>query len=123
MRRRIGAQQIRQRRVREVLGRADADTPVSVSYIDPNHWFAGGRSLAAQGKTTFWLDIKVVDGTNTKTEMVAYLEAVFAALSATLGNVHDESYILVHEVPAAAYGYGGKTQEHRFISGRMKAAA
>jgi 4-oxalocrotonate tautomerase len=98
-------------------------TAVSISYIDPNHWFAGGRSLAAQGKTTFWLDIKVVDGTNMKTEMAAYLEAVFAGLSATLGNVHEESYILVHEVPAAAYGYGGKTQEHRFISGRMKAAA
>jgi len=83
-------------------------TAVSISYIDPNHWFAGGRSLA---------------GTNMKTEMAAYLEAVFAGLSATLGNVHEESYILVHEVPAAAYGYGGKTQEHRFISGRMKAAA
>ncbi|TIU15018.1 MAG: 4-oxalocrotonate tautomerase, partial [Mesorhizobium sp.] len=27
----------------------------------------------------------------------------------------------VHEVPAAAYGYGGKTQEFRFISGRLKA--
>jgi len=25
-------------------------------------------------------------------------------------------------VPAAAYGYGGKSQEFRFISGRLKAA-
>jgi len=26
-------------------------------------------------------------------------------------------------VPAAAYGYGGKTQEFRFISGRIQANA
>ena len=48
---------------------------------------------------------------------------VFAALSSTLGNTHTESYILVHEVPAAAYGFGGETQEFRFISGRLKQAA
>jgi 4-oxalocrotonate tautomerase len=98
-------------------------TAVAVSYIDPQHWFAGGTSLASQGLNTFWLDIKVVDGTNTKQELAAYLEAVFAALSELLGDVHSESYILVHEVPAAAYGFGGKTQEFRFIDGKLKAAA
>jgi 4-oxalocrotonate tautomerase len=108
---------------RQHLRKDPTVTAVSVSYIDPSHWFAGGKSLAAQGKKTFWLDIKVVDGTNTKTEMAVYLEAVFAALSTMLGDVHDESYILVHEVAASAYGYGGKTQEYRFISGRMRAAA
>jgi 4-oxalocrotonate tautomerase len=98
-------------------------TSVAIHYVDPSHWFAGGQSLAAQGANTFWLDIKVVDGTNTKAELAKYLEAVFATLSATLGKTHTESYILVHEVPAASYGFGGKTQEFRFISGRLKQAA
>lgn len=97
-------------------------TAVSVTYVDPQHWFAGGKSLAEQGRNTFWLDIKVVDGSNTKTEMAAYLESVYAAMSELLGNVHSESYALVHEVPAAAYGYAGKTQEYRFISRQMAAA-
>ncbi len=97
-------------------------TAVSVSYIDPEHWFAGGASLAEQGTNTFWLDIKVVDGTNTKPELAAYLDAVFATLSAILGGAHQESYVLVHEVQAAAYGFGGKTQEYRFIAGRMQPA-
>src|SRR6476620_3156618 len=44
-------------------------TAVVVSYIDPQHWFAGGKSLAEHGTNTFWLDIKVVDGTNTKLEL------------------------------------------------------
>ncbi|EHK76577.1 MULTISPECIES: tautomerase family protein [Sinorhizobium] len=94
-------------------------TAVVVSYVDPRHWFAGGKSLASQQASSFWLDIKVVDGTNTKQELGAYIEAIFAAFEDILGTVHPESYVLVHEVPAAAYGYGGKTQEFRYISGRL----
>ncbi|RWB75170.1 MAG: 4-oxalocrotonate tautomerase family protein [Mesorhizobium sp.] len=97
-------------------------TAVAVNYIDPQHWFAGGKSLAEHGTNTFWLDIKVVDGTNTKLELEAYLKAIFEAFGRLLGGVHEESYAFVHEVPAAAYGFGGKTQEFRFISGRLKAA-
>jgi len=97
-------------------------TAAAISYLDPQHWFAGGKSLAEHGTNSFWLDIKVVDGTNTKLEHEAYLKAIFAAFGRLLGNVHEESYALVHEVPAAAYGFGGKTQEFRFISGRLKAA-
>lgn len=97
-------------------------TAVAVNYIDPEHWFAGGKSLAEHGTNTFWLDIKVVDGTNTKLELEAYLKAIFEAFGRLLGGVHEESYAFVHEVPAAAYGFGGKTQEFRFISGRLKAA-
>ncbi|MER8633510.1 4-oxalocrotonate tautomerase family protein [Mesorhizobium opportunistum] len=97
-------------------------TAVAVSYIDPQHWFAGGKSLAEHDTNTFWLDIKVVDGTNTKLELEAYLKAIFDAFGGLLGGVHEESYAFVHEVPAAAYGYGGKTQEFRFISGRLKTA-
>jgi 4-oxalocrotonate tautomerase len=96
-------------------------TAVAVTYHDPQHWFAGGKSLAAHGTNTFWLDIKVVDGTNTKLELEAYLKAIFAAFGRILGTVHEESYVFVHEVPAASYGYGGKTQEFRFISGRLEA--
>ncbi|HNH88185.1 MAG TPA: 4-oxalocrotonate tautomerase family protein [Thiobacillaceae bacterium] len=105
------------------LGKDPTITAVAVTYVDPQHWFAGGRSLAEQGKNTFWLDIKVVDGSNTKSEMAAYLEAVFATLSDLLGNVHSESYALVHEVPASAYGYAGKTQEYRFIARQLAQAA
>ena len=97
-------------------------TAVAVNYIDPQHWFAGGKSLAEHGTNTFWLDIKVVDGTNTKLELEAYLKAIFEAFGRLLGGVHEESYAFVHEVPAAAYGYGGKSQEFRFISGRLRVA-
>ena len=98
-------------------------TSVAITSIPAEDWFVGGASLAGQRKSSFWLDIKVVDGTNTKQELAAYIAAVFAAMSDLLGDVHTESYVLVHEVPASAYGYGGKTQEHRYVAGQMQAAA
>ena len=97
-------------------------TSISLTRIDPNHWFIGGRSLAAHKQSTFWLDIKVVDGTNLKTELATYADAIFKAMGDVLGDVHSESYVLIHEVPASAYGFGGRTQEHRFIAAQMKAA-
>lgn len=106
---------------RRHLRKDPAVTVVAVHYVDPAHWFAGGRSLAEQGVASFWLDIKVVDGTNIKAEMATYLEEIHAGMGRLLGGVHEESYILVHEVPAAAYGFGGLTQEFRFIKGRLSA--
>lgn len=97
-------------------------TAVVVNYVDPAHWFAGGPSLAAQKVSTFWLDVKVVDGSNTKQELASYLEAVFLGMGELLGSVHHESYVLVHEVPASAYGFGGLTQEFRFVRGKLAAA-
>ena len=94
-------------------------TAVAVQYIDPDHWFAGGKSLAEQDTSSYWLDIKVVDGTNTKPELAKYLAALFAAMGGLLGGIHNESYALIDEVSAAAYGYGGKTQEFRFIAGQL----
>ena len=98
-------------------------TAVAVTYLDPHHWFAGGESLATQDANTFWLDIKVVDGTNTKSEISSYLGQVYVTMTRLLGRVHHESYVLIHEVPASAYGFGGRTQEFRYISSQTKAAA
>lgn len=81
----------------------------------PEHWIVGGRSLAEQGKNSFYFDIKVVDGTNTRDEKAQYIAEAFAALGKLLGNVHEESYIYVQDVRAHAYGFGGLTQEYRYI--------
>jgi 4-oxalocrotonate tautomerase len=94
-------------------------TAVIVHYIDPANWYAGGSALAVQKTSSYWLDIKVVDGTNTKAEIAEYLRAVHAELGAILSGVHNESYTHVDEVAAHGYGFGGKTQEHRFIAKQL----
>ncbi|GEO12707.1 tautomerase family protein [Microvirga aerophila] len=97
-------------------------TAVVIDYVSPEDWIVGGRSLAEQKKASFWLDIKVADGTNTKDEKALYLAEVFAFMGRVLGSLHEESYVLVHEVPADAYGFGGLTQEHRYIANKLRTA-
>jgi 4-oxalocrotonate tautomerase len=89
-------------------------TSIAVEYCDPEDWIVGGQSLAAQGKTSVYFDIKVTDETNTKAEKAQYIKESFDAFAGLLGNLHEVSYVYVEDVRATAYGYGGLTQEHRY---------
>jgi 4-oxalocrotonate tautomerase len=98
-------------------------TAVTVEAVAGDNWFAGGVSLAEQNKASFFLDIKIVDGTNTKDEKAAFIAAVFTTMGELLGDLHHESYVYVHDVSASAYGFGGLTQERRYIAGKLGVAA
>ncbi len=98
-------------------------TAVTVEQVAAENWFAGGVSLAEQNKASFFLDIKIVDGTNTKDEKAAFIAAAFATMGELLGDLHHESYVYVHDVSATAYGFGGLTQERRYIAGKLGVAA
>jgi 4-oxalocrotonate tautomerase len=82
-------------------------------------WFIAGRSLAQIGKAAFWLEIRISDGTNTKDEKAAFVAGVFKAFGTLLGPLHEESYVYVNDARADAYGYGGLTQERRYIAGKL----
>ena len=92
-------------------------TSIAIDYVDPEDWIVGGRSLAEQGKTSVYFDIKITDETNTKDEKGDYIREAFDGFARLFGNLHEESYVYVQDVRAAAYGYGGKTQEFRYHRG------
>jgi 4-oxalocrotonate tautomerase len=93
-------------------------TSIAIDYVPPEQWVVGGRTLAEQGKSSFYFDIKVVDGTNTKDEKARYAKECFDAFGRLLGDLHEESYVYVQDVKAEAYGYGGETQEYRYIKAK-----
>ena len=90
--------------------------------VDAADWFAGGKSLAEQSLASFWLDVHVSEGTNTKDEKAAYLAALFKRMGELLGPLHEESYAHVDEVKGDSYGFGGLTQERRYIAGQLEVA-
>lgn len=102
-------------------------TAVIVTRVPPEDWFCGGESLADAWLASFWLDIHVTDGSNTKDEKAAFIAAAYNSMEKLLGPLHPESYVHVHEVSDDAYGYGGLTQGRRYIerqlSARMSSAA
>lgn len=97
-----------------ILKKKPEVTSIAIDYVDPDDWIVGGKSLSELGKRSVYFDIKITDETNTKAEKVAYIFAAFNALSQLLGDLHEVSYIYVHDARATAYGYGGKTQEFRY---------
>jgi len=94
-------------------------TAVLVEAADAADWFVGGRSLAEQKLASFWLDIRITDGTNSKDEKAGFVAAAFARMGELLGPLHTESYVHVHDARADGYGFGGLTQERRYIAGRL----
>ena len=107
---------------RSILRKDPKVTAIIVKSVDAADWFAGGKSLAEQSLASFWLDVHVSEGTNTKDEKAAYLAALFQRMGELLGPLHEESYAHVDEVKGDAYGFGGLTQERRYIAGKLEVA-
>ncbi|MBK0096136.1 4-oxalocrotonate tautomerase [Erwinia sp. S63] len=97
----------------EVFGKDRAVMATAVQFIPSDQWFIGGVALDEIGGSAFHLDISITDETNTKAEKSRYVQEVFKALSALRPDLHQESYVHLIDARAAAYGYGGRTQEWR----------
>lgn len=96
-----------------VLDKKPAVIAVTVQFIPANLWFIGGRSLAEQGRSAFHLDISITDETNTKAEKAQYVKEIYEAFARLRPDLHEVSYVHLIDARAAAYGYGGRTQEYR----------
>jgi len=96
-----------------VLGKQPPVMAIAVQYIAADTWFIGGDTLADLNRTAFHLDISITDETNTKAEKARYLREIHAAMAALRPDLHEVSYVHLIDARAAAYGYGGLTQEYR----------
>jgi 4-oxalocrotonate tautomerase len=107
----------------EHLHKEPALTAVAVDFIAPELWFIANAPLAGERMRSFNLNISVTDETNTKNETSAYIAAIYAAMGELLGGVHEKSYVLVTQASGSAYGYGGITQEERYVFGKPASVA
>ena len=76
-------------------------------------WHVGGRDVL---RPTAFLEISITAGTNTEAEKAAFIAAAFAELERQLGDgkpLENASYVIVRELPASDWGYGGQTQAQR----------
>ncbi|MGY4351317.1 4-oxalocrotonate tautomerase [Bradyrhizobium sp. GM7.3] len=82
----------------KILHKDPEVTAIIVKSVEASDWFAGGKSLAEQKLASYWIDIHVSEGTNTKDEKAAYLAAMFQRMAGILGPLHHETYLHVDEV-------------------------
>lgn len=97
----------------QLLGKRREVTAVIVEGLPVGHWYVGGDELR---RPTALLEISITAGTNTADEKAAFVSAAFAELQRQLGEggaLEEASYVVVRELPAADWGYGGHTQQAR----------
>jgi 4-oxalocrotonate tautomerase len=100
---------------RDILGKQPELTSIDIEYTRPRHWYVAGVPVNDIQSVTFNLDIKITEGTNTKSQKASYIQKVFSDIQDILGPVSEASYIVIHDLRADAWGYSGRTQEARFI--------
>lgn len=86
-------------------------TAVAIESVASDNWTTGGMPPVS-GRATY-AEVKVTEGTNSPQEMQRFIAEAHALLTATLGALPEATYVVVHEIPAVAWGYGGLTQEAR----------
>jgi 4-oxalocrotonate tautomerase len=102
-----------------ILGKKRELTAVVVDHVSPANWSIGAHSLADHDRHSFYLDIKITEGTNTKAEKARYVTEVFRSMEALIGSVHPASYVVIHDLRADSWGYQGATQEFRIVKNQL----
>jgi 4-oxalocrotonate tautomerase len=97
------------------LGKRKEVTAVMIDDVPAARWHIGGRDVCGP---TACLEISITQGTNTALEKSAFIAAAFEELERQLGDGRSlalASYVIVREVPASDWGYGGVTQAQRRV--------
>lgn len=97
----------------QLLGKRRDVTAVVIDDLPAARWHIGGAPVE---QPTALLEISITQGTNTGEEKAAFVAAAFAELQRQLtgsGALAAASYVVVRELPASDWGYGGRTQQAR----------
>lgn len=100
----------------DLLGKRREVTAVVIEDLPAARWHIGG---AAVGQPAALLEISITQGTNTPEQKAAFIRAAFAELQRQLaraGALATASYVVVRELPAIDWGYGGHTQQARKLA-------
>lgn len=88
-------------------------TAVLVETHDTARWSIGGQQVPRAAH----LDVKVTAGTNSADEKAEFVRQAHDLLRSALGaSLPLATYVVVDEVSADAWGYGGLTQEARRVA-------
>ncbi len=98
------------------LGKRAEVTAVVIDDVPAARWHVGGTDVQ---RPTAMLEISITQGTNTAAQKATFVARAFAELEAQLSQgqgLEPASYVIVREVPASDWGYGGQTQAARALA-------
>jgi 4-oxalocrotonate tautomerase len=99
------------------LGKNAGAAAVDVRFTDSKDWFIGGHALTESGESSFFVEIKITEATNSRDDKAAFVKATFEGMAKLFPKVATTSYVVLQDVTSESWGYGGKTQEYRYVTG------
>lgn len=93
-----------------VTGKRREVTAVRIDAGEAARWTIAGEE---SGRTTAYVDVKIIQNTNSRKEKAALIARLHRILGDTLGELAEASYIVIHELPAESWGYAGLSQAAR----------
>ena len=98
------------------LGKDSAVAAIDLQFADPTEWFVAGKALADSQKSSFYIEVKVTTGTNTRGQKGQFIADVNAGMQKLLTNATPTSYVVVQDVAPDDWGFGGQTQGKRYYT-------
>jgi 4-oxalocrotonate tautomerase len=99
----------------KVMSKRREVTVVSIAAFPKSNWAVNGTALRQNDAPGAYVEIKVTQGTNMAREKAAMIAAIGAMLKEVVGDLQLASYVVIHEIPADAWGYDGETQAQRGV--------
>lgn len=105
----------------QVLHKKPEVTVVMIDDLPAARYLVAGRDAT---QPVACLEISITAGTNTPDEKAQFIHAAYAELHRQLSTsgqtLHEASYVIVRELPAGDWGYGGLTQAARRVELQTK---
>jgi 4-oxalocrotonate tautomerase len=105
------------RLMHELMGKRADLTSVRIEQTPGHSWGIGAALIgerSGQGAlSAAHMDITITAGTNTAEEKAAMVAAGYQLMQDVLGAIHEACYVVIHELPADAWGFAGQTQAAR----------
>jgi 4-oxalocrotonate tautomerase len=97
----------------DLLGKRAEVTAVLIEELPPSRWFTHAEAVQ---RPTALLEISITAQSNTTQQKAEFIAAAFAELETQIDEgqgLEPASYVIVREVAATDWGYGGRTQADR----------
>lgn len=97
----------------DILGKRREVTAALVETAEAGAWSIGGEAVAGSAAHCA---VFITAGSNSADEKATLIAAMHELLRATLADLAEASYAVIHEIAAGDWGYGGRTQAARLVA-------
>jgi len=101
----------------DVLGEGHEPTVIQFNRTDPFFWSVNGQEVSEALPGIAAVEVFIVKGAMDSKQIESTISKIYEILNRVLSPLHEESYVLVHELPDNSWGYGGMPLSRRGDTG------